>query len=309
MKDLYKILGVSRSASQDEVKKAYRKLAKELHPDLHPSDAKIADRFKEATAAYGILGDEKQRGRYDRGEIDDQGNERMAAGFGAGGFGGRGGSRRGQTRRAAGGSAGGEEFSFSPEDFFADIFGGGGRSRGPVPQRGADRIYRVSIGFLDAVRGAKRRISLENGKTLDVNIPKNVRQGQQIRLKGQGGAGANGGPTGDALIEVDITPHPGFRLEGQDIHTDLPITLAEAVLGGEARVLTIDGAVNVKIPPGSNSGKTLRLKAKGVEGKDGRGDQYVHLQIMLPDKIDDKLRRFIEEWSADHPYEVRTVAD
>lgn len=305
MKDLYKILGVPRSASQDEIKKAYRKLAKELHPDLHPGDTKVADRFKEATAAYGILGDEKQRARYDRGEIDDQGNERMAAGFGTGGFGGRGGFRRSHTH--TGGFGRTQEFSFSPEDFFADIFGG--RARGPTPQRGADRIYKLNIDFLDAVRGSKRRISLENGKTLDVNIPKNVRQGQQIRLKGQGGPGANGGPPGDALIEVDITPHPDFRLEGLDIHTDLPITLKEAVLGGEARVATIEGAVNVKIPPGSNSGKTLRLKGKGVEGKGGRGDQYVHLQVMLPDKMDDKLRRFIEEWSADHPYEVRAATD
>lgn len=302
MTDLYTILGVPRGASQAELKKAYRKLAKELHPDLHPGDAKVADRFKEASAAYAILGDEKLRGRYDRGEIDENGNERAFAGFGASA-----GAHR--ARRAqAGAAGGGHSFgNFKPEDFFADIFGGQGRKkRGPQPRHGADRIYKVTIDFLDAVRGVKRKISLENGKTLAVQIPKMVRQGQQIRLKGQGGPGENGGHPGDALIEVDIRPHAEFRLEGHDIHIDLPVTLREAILGGEARVNTIDGEVSLKIPAGSNTGKGLRLRGKGVEKEDKtRGDQYVTLRVVLPDVIDEDLRAFIERWSAEHPYSVR----
>ncbi|HEY8351865.1 MAG TPA: J domain-containing protein [Sphingomonadales bacterium] len=311
MRNLYSILGVPKTASAAEIKKAYRKLAKELHPDLHPGDQKIAERFKEVSAAYAILGDEKQRARYDRGEIDENGVERGYGGFqnayrqyqraGAGARG------RGFEGGFEGGFGGG--FSgFSAEDLFSDIFSnlrqGGGRR--PTPSRGADRIYEVTIDFMDAVKGTKRRISLENGRTLNVTIPKGVREGQQIRLKGQGGPGVNGGPSGDALIEVKITPHPRFRREGNDIHVDLPITLAEAVLGGQVRVPTIDGAVNMTIPAGSNTGKIMRLKGRGAEGPDGvRGDQYVKIQVMLPDVIDDELRKAIEAWSRRHSYEVR----
>lgn len=307
MKDPYSVLGVSRTASAADIKKAYRKLAKELHPDLNPGNEKIAERFKEVSAAYAILGDEKERGRYDRGEIDENGNERGFSGFGNGG---RGGSR---TYKSSGAGAGG--FGFDAEDIFADIFsglrggagmGGGRRARGPVPERGLDRIYEVTIDFLDAVQGTKRQITLENGKTLAVKIPKDVKEGQQIRLKGQGGPGSNGGPDGDALIEVKIRPHAYFRREGDDIHLDLPITLAEAVLGAKVNVPTIGGSVNLTIPPGSNTGKTLRLKGKGVETAAGHaGDQYVRIEVMLPDQIDDELKAAIEGWAAKHPYSVR----
>lgn len=305
MKDLYSVLGVSRSASAADLKKAYRKLAKELHPDLNPGNDKIAERFKEVSAAYAILGDEKDRGRYDRGEIDENGNERGFSGFqNAGQGGGRAGGRQWQ-------SAGGGGFNFDAEDIFADIFsglrgGGGRRGRGPAPERGLDRIYEVTIDFLDAVQGTKKQIMLENGKTLAVKIPKDVKEGQQIRLKGQGGPGSNGGPAGDALIEIRIRPHPHFRREGDDIHLALPITLAEAVLGGKVTVPTVSGSVSLTIPPGSNTGKTLRLKGKGVETAAGaHGDQYVRLEVMLPETVDGDLRTAIESWTAKHPYSVR----
>jgi len=313
MKDLYKILGVSRTASADDIKKSYRKLAKELHPDLHPGDEKIADRFKEASAAYSILSDAKNRARYDRGEIDESGAERGFGGFG-------GGQRRSYERAGAGGQGfGGFNFDgVNAEDIFSDIFGGAGgfsqrgqsrgRSRGPMPQRGNDRIYQVDIDFLDAVKGTKKRITLENGKTLAVSIPENVREGQQIRLKGQGAPGLHNGPAGDALIEVRIKPHNYFRRDGDDIQLELPITLKEAVLGAKVRVPTIDGTVSLTIPAGSNTDKTLRLKGKGAAKSKGgpRGDQYVRLKVILPEKIDEALKKAIEKWSEDNDYDVRT---
>ncbi|MDA5194036.1 J domain-containing protein [Govanella unica] len=308
MKDPYSILGVARSASGADIKKAYRKLAKTLHPDVNPGNEKVSDRFKEVSAAYAILGDEKARGRYDRGEIDENGNDRGFSGFQNAGQGGR---RSQQQWQSAGGDGGG--FAFDAEDIFADIFsglrggrGGGRRGRGPVPERGLDRIYEVMIDFLDAVHGTKKQITLENGKTLAVKIPKDVKEGQQIRLKAQGAPGSNGGANGDALIEVKINPHPLFRREGDDIHLALPITLGEAVLGGKVTVPTISGSVNLTIPPGSNTGKTLRLKARGVENAAGHhGDQYVRLEIILPDQVDEDLRAAIEGWAHKHPYSVR----
>lgn len=300
MKDLYNTLGVQRNASAADIKKAYRKLAKELHPDLHPGDEKIAERFKEASAAYAILGDQKNRQRYDRGEIDESGAER--------GFGGFGGRRQAYERAGAGGFGGFNFEGVNAEDIFSDIFSSSRRRRGPMPQRGNDRVFEVAIDFLDAVKGVKKRITLQNGKTLAVSIPANVKEGQQIRLKGQGALGAHGGPDGDALVNVKIRPHNHFRREGNDIYLDLPITLKEAVLGAKIRVPTIDGTVSLAIPAGSNTGKTLRLKGKGaVTGKAGtRGDQYVCLKVVLPEKVDEKLKSAIEEWSKDHDYDVRT---
>lgn len=307
MKDPYKILGVSKSASAADIKKAYRKLAKELHPDMHPGDEKISERFKEASAAYAILGDEKKRQRFDRGEIDASGAE-QGFGRGFGGF-----NRQRRAYEQAGAAQGGRGFggfnfdNINAEDIFADVFRGN-RKRGPAPRRGNDRIYQVSIDFLDAVRGLKKNITLENGKTLAVTIPSDVKDGQQIRLKGQGGAGQHGGGPGDALVEVMIRPHPYFRREGSDIHLDLPITLAEAISGAKIRVPTIDGTVSLSIPPGSNTDKVLRLKGKGSAAAKNaeRGDQYVRLKVVLPDRVDDKLKSAIEEWSRDNPYDVRT---
>lgn len=316
MRELYSILEVPRTASQDEIKKAYRRLAKELHPDHNPDDRIVADRFKEVSSAYQILGDITQRGRYDRGEIDANGNDRRHGAAGAGrGFRGTGGrrARAGQESEffrqfgfegaAAGGGA---------EDIFADLFGNFRRDRdrrsNPFTERGPDRTYAIRIGFLDAARGTKRRITLPNGKTLDVKIPAGIDSGQQIRLKGQGEAGPSGATSGDALIEVNVDPHAFFTRKGNDIHLDLPITLGEAVVGGRIQVPTIDGMVSLTVPKGSNSGTVLRLKEKGVATGDKgqrRGDQYVKLLVTLPDGADPELERLVRKWGKTGEYDVR----
>lgn len=296
MKDLYSILGVARGADDATVKKAYRKLAKELHPDRHPGNAKISDRFKEVSAAYGILGDKDKRARYDRGEIDESGAER--APFGAGGPGGFGGFR---TARA-----GGVDEVTDAEDLFADLFGfGRGRARRPRAARGRDVTYRLRIGFVEALHGVTRRLTLSNGKTLDVRIPAAVRDGQQIRLTGQGEPGAAGGPAGDALVQVEVAPHPWFRREGDDLHLDLPVSINEAVLGAKVTVPTPEGPVALAIPKSSSSGKRLRLKGKGVPKPGGAGDLYVTLRIVLPEAPDAALEKAIAAWAKGQPGDVR----
>lgn len=308
MRDPYTVLGVARGASQEDVKKAYRKLAKELHPDRNPNNPKIAERFKEISAAYDILGDEEKRGKFDRGEIDSGGQPR-ARGFGGGGFGG--GFNRG--RRGAGGAAGGGfDAGVNPEDFLDEIFGQMRRGRGGfgargAPQRGADRSYTISIGFLDAARGCKRRVTMPGGKQLDVAIPAGIADGQQIRLKGQGDAAAGGGEAGDAMIEVKIEPHPFFERSGDDVQLELPITIDEAVLGAKIAVPTVDGMVAVTVPQGASSGTTLRLKGRGLPKRDGeRGNQYVKLKIVLPEKPNSALERLIEGWVKANRYDVRS---
>jgi len=292
MRDLYSVLGVDRNAGEAEIKKAYRKLAKELHPDQRKNDEKAAERFKEVSAAYAILGDKDKRRRYDRGEIDETGQERApfaADAAGAQDFGGFGGFR-------PGGGGGQAEFT-DAEDLFADLFGFGARARKARARKGRNVNYRLKVGFRDAVKGTTRRVSLSNGRTLDVKIPAGVQDGQQIRLSGQGEHGEGGGPPGDALVTVHVAPHPYFRREGEDIHLDLPITLDEAVLGGKVTVPTVDGNVNLTIPKNASSGKRLRLKGRGVPGKAGRGDQYVTLKIVLPEAPDEKLEAAIAKWA------------
>ncbi|GAB4574947.1 MAG: DnaJ C-terminal domain-containing protein [Rhodothalassiaceae bacterium] len=294
MKDLYSILGVSRSADEAELKRAYRKLAKELHPDRNKDDARIAERFKEVSAAYAILGDKEKRARYDRGEIDESGAERAPFGFGTGA------RRDGFTHRA---DMGGE--FVDAEDLFADLFGFGKRRQARA-RPGRNVTYRLKIGFLDAVKGTSKRVSLSNGRTLDVRIPAGVRDGQQIRLSGQGEPGSGGGRPGDAIITVSVADHPLFRREGKDIHMDLPVTLAEAVLGAKIPVPTPYGTVTMTVPKGSSSGRRLRLKGKGITSPDGMaGDLYVTLQIHLPPSPDPELERLIARWSKEHDYRVR----
>lgn len=307
MKDPYQVLGVARDASQADIKTAYRKLAKELHPDRHPGDAQAADRFKEVSAAYNILGDAKTRGRYDRGEIDAAGNERMQqhrtyAHAGAGG-----GER---TRTGSFESFGFDNFGFggfNTEDIFSPLFGARkqGRRTG-VRARGSDRRYTMQITFLEAAKGGSRRLTLAGGKSVDVTIPAGIDDGQTVRLKGQGNPSPAHGPNGDALIEVRVAPHPIFSRDGDDILIELPVTIGEAALGARVEVPTIDGPVTMRIPKGSNTGTKLRLKGKGVINRrtSQRGDQYLSLAVTLPDKSDGDLEAFLKNWTpAD--YDVR----
>ncbi len=296
--DLYAVLGVARGASQDEIRKAYRRLAKELHPDFNPGDRAAEEKFKKISAAYEILGDPEKRARYDRGEIDETGAEKP----------------RYRTYRDFADSGAGERYHTGRgfEDFadlgdiFSELFGGGARRRAG-PTRGADVRYHLVVDFLDAVRGATRRVVLPDGSALDVTIPAGIESGQVIRLRGKGAPGFEGGPPGDALVEIEVRPHPLFTREGNDIRVTLPITVDEAVLGGKVEVPTVDGPVRMTIPRGASSGRVLRLRGKGVRdprtGK--RGDQYVRLEIVLPEKIDPELESFMRRWRESHAYDPR----
>ncbi len=284
--DPYKVLGVTKDASQEDIQKAYRALAKKLHPDLNPGNKKAEEQFKEVSAAYDLLGDADKRARFDRGEIDASGAERPPRGF---------------YRDHAGGagdhyaSADGFADFAGADDIFADLFGRGGRTN--LRMRGQNAHYRLELDFLDAVNGAKRQVTMPDGSVLDVSIPAGTRDGQILRLRGKGMAGLNGGPPGDALVEIAVRPHRIFTRKGDDIHVELPISLREAVLGGKINVPTPTGAVTMTVPRWSNTGTVLRLKGKGVPRSGGnRGDEYVTLKVMLPAKPDPELEKFIAQW-------------
>ena len=285
--DPYAALGVPRSSTAEEIRKAYRKLAKELHPDVRPNDKASAERFKRATAAFNMLTDEALRGRFDRGEVDADGNEQpqFQPGGGFGGFAGAGAGTR---------ARGGRSDVF--EDLFDGLFSRGGGARGFGQQRGEDVRYRMDIDFLDAVNGGKRRVTMSDGRTLDLAIPAGLNSGQTLRLKSQGLPGAGGGPSGDALVEVKVSEHPVFRREGDDIRMDFKITLAEAVEGGRVPVQTPSGPVTMSVPPNSSSGDLLKLRGKGVQTRPNPGDLLVRLMIVLPRKDDPDLREFISKW-------------
>jgi DnaJ-class molecular chaperone len=299
MSDPYAALGVAKDASQDEIRKAYKKIAKTSHPDLNPGDPKAAERFKAAAAAYDLLKDPEKRGRFDRGEIDASGQETP--------------DRRFYREYAEGPEAtyhttrGFEDFG-DLGDVFADLFGqrarGGGRAEG-FAMRGPDRHYTLEVGFLEAARGATRRITLPGGGTLDVRIPEGLSDGQVLRLRGKGGEGLGGGPAGDALVTVAVTAHPVFAREGDDILVELPISLDEAVLGAKVEAPTIDGKVALTVPKGASSGQVLRLRGRGVKRGDRRGDQRVTLRIVAPPKIDAELEAFFRRWREDHAYDPR----
>lgn len=309
MRDPYEILGVSKSASEAEIKKAFRGLAKKHHPDAHGGDEKAQKRFQEISGAYEILGDKEKKAKFDRGEIDAAGNPKGfegAHGFGSGGFrggpfGGGGGGREFHFDWGGPGSPGGpggeSAQGFRAEDIFSDLFGGlgGGRKRNQ-PRKGEDFAYALTVNFDEAAKGGTRRLSLPDGREIDVRIPAGLKDGQQIRVRGQGGAGYNGGPAGDVLMTVTVAPHPWFTRDGNNIKLDLPITLKEAVLGGSVTVPTLTGPVSLKVPPGSNTGAVLRLKGKGIEAKPNPGDLYVRLVVMLPEKPDADLKKFAEGW-------------
>jgi len=291
--DPYQELGVARSASADEVRKAFRKLAKELHPDKNPGNPKAEERFKRVSAAFDLLGDADKRKKFDRGEIDADGRETMR------GFSGD--PRAGGFNPGAGGFSGGFE-GVDLNDIFGDILGGrGGRGFGG-PAKGADMRARVDIDLEQAIQGGKTRLAFSDGRTIDVTIPKGAVDGQTLRLKGQGSPGRAG--PGDALIELAIKPHPIFKREGEVLVMDLPITVPDAVLGARVEAPTPDGPVTLTVPKGSNAGAMLRLKGRGAPDPrtGGRGDLLARLQIMLPDTPDPELEKFAEAWRKDRPY-------
>jgi DnaJ-class molecular chaperone len=302
--DPYQELGVSRTASADEMRRAFRKLAKELHPDKNPGDKKAEERFKRVSAAFDILGDEDKRKKFDRGEIDADGRETMR-GFG-GGFGGGGPFQNGH---GAGANFEGVDLNDVLGEIFGRGAGAGGGARGfgqgfgqGFERRGSDVRARLEIDLEDAINGAKKRISFSDGRVIDVNIPKGAADGQVLRLKGQGSPGRAG--PGDALIELVLRPHPVFRREGDTLAMDLPISVPDAVLGGKVEAPTPEGPVTLTIPKHSNSGAVLRLKGRGLpDGRSGkRGDLLAKLVVTLPEPPDADLERFADSWRRNRPY-------
>jgi DnaJ-class molecular chaperone len=324
MRDPYEVLGVSKAASAEDIKKAYRKLAKKLHPDANKKDPKAAGKFSELNSAYEIVGDDEKRKAFDRGEIDAEGKPRFHGfeGFGArpGGPGpGRGGGFESFTwgpegfRRTAsrGGGAGGAP---GFEDILSGMFGARGRA-GPGASfeaedigsaiRGQDVTATATITLNEAAHGGTRRLDLPIGKEVEFKIPAGIADGKHIRLRGQGMPAPHGGPPGDVLITVSIAPHPVFKVDGQDLRLDLPVTLDEAVLGAKVRVPTLDGAVELAIPANTSSGRTFRLKGKGLPGQKGAGDLYAAVKIILPDGRDAELEELMKKWRAEKPYDPR----
>lgn len=301
-KTLYDVLGVARGASEDEITRAYRKLAKTCHPDLHPGDKKAEEKFKRINAAYEILGDKDKRARYDRGEIDDEGRERaFTGGFRPGGEGtGPFGGGHFEFRTQGGG--------FPFDDILADLFkmsGRGGRASASAGASGfatpgEDVRLSLTVELPEAARGATRRVTLPDGQTVDLNIPAGIEDGKVLRLKGKGQASLGG--AGDALVEVKVAEHPVFTRKGLDIHVDQPVPLATAVLGGKVRVPTLDGEVSLTVPRHTSSGRRLRLRGKGVhDARTGRhGDQLVRVLITLPAHIDDELEAALRRWAERH---------
>lgn len=325
MTDLYAVLGISRDASQDDIKKAYRKLAKKYHPDLNPGNTDAEQKFKDISQAYDILGDPGKRKRYDAGEIDAAGQEQSMRGAGAGA--GPGGFYRTYTSGDGGGKYRQFDFGeeFSAEDIFADLFGGGFKRRsGFTPgggagggaggwkrseARGGDVNYQIRVSFVEAASGARKRVRLADGETVDVNIPAGCEDGQTLRLKGKGKPGLGAGPPGDAYVKINVESDARFSRDGRDVHLDLPISLQEAVEGATVTVPTISGKVQMKVPPGANTGKTMRLRGRGIQPKgEDAGDQYVRLQVVLPEKPDDELKKFVKDWAKKHPYNPREKA-
>jgi DnaJ-class molecular chaperone len=326
MRDPYEVLGVSKGASQEDIKKAYRRLAKKLHPDSNKKDPKAANKFAELNGAYEIVGDDDKRNKFDRGEIDAEGKPRFQGfeGFagrpGAGPFGGREGNFESFTwgpdgiRRSGrrGGEPGGQGF----EDILSQMFGMRGGRGGPGATfeaedigsalRGQDVTATATITLNEAAQGGTRRIDLPNGKEIEFKIPPGIQDGKQIRLRGQGMPSLGGGPPGDVLITVSIAPHALFKVEGQDLRLDLPITLYEAVLGAKVRVPTLDGAVELSIPPNTSSGRVFRLKGKGLPGKPAAGDLYITIRIVLPDGKDSELEELMTKWRDQKPHDPRS---
>jgi DnaJ-class molecular chaperone len=293
--DLYAVLGVTQSASQDEIRAAYRRLAKQSHPDLHPGDKTAEEKFKTVSAANDVLSDEEKRGRYDRGEIDSsgaevhpQGSYKTHADTGA--------AHHYQSKSGYGDFA-------DMGDVFADIFSQQGGQN--FSAKGHDTQYTLGVDFLDAVTGTKARVTMPDGQSLDVSIPPGTKDGQALRLKGKGQPGLGGGDSGDALVVISVRPNAKFKRQKNDILIDVPISLPEAVLGGRIQVPTVSGLVTMSVPQGTSTDTTLRLKGKGVQTKVSTGDQLVTLKIVLPDTIDPELEAFMTTWQETHAYDPR----
>ena len=314
MRDPYEVLGVAKSASAGEIKKAFRHLAKKYHPDHNKTDPKAKEKFAEVNSAYEIVGDAEKKAQFDRGEIGADGKPRFTGfeGFGAGAGG------PGGFTRANRGPGGAEHFEFhfggggpggiDPSDIFADLFSGAKRGRASAaPKHGEDVAATATVPLETIVRGGHARVFLPTGRALDVNIPPGVEEGKQIRLRGQGQSGPIGGEPGDALITIKIAPHPFFQVAGRDLKLDLPVTLYEATLGAKIPAPTLEGKVELSIPAGSNSGRVLRLRGKGLPASDGKpaGDLYATLKIVLPDSFDPEFRDLMENWSKTRPYDPR----
>jgi len=325
MRDPYDVLGVPRSASAADIKKAYRKLAKTWHPDQKPDDPTAKERFAEISSAYELLSDAEKRAQFDRGEIDAEGKPRFQ------GFGGGQGGPWGAGAPGAGGPWGqrGQRFDyeFSPggpfggtrtrsgvggDDILDELLGafGGRRPRagagfGGEPPKGEDLRAELTVPFRDWARGGKQRVRLPTGKELNISVPAGIEEGKTIRLKGQGAASGLGGEPGDALIVIRVAPDPEFRAEGDDLRVEVPITIYEAVLGGKVRVPTLDGAVEMTVPAGSDGGRTLRLRGKGIGKKGGAGDLLVELRIALPKGGDPRLTAVAETLKEEAPYDPR----
>ncbi len=300
MKNPYETLGVRPGDSEDAIRKAYRSLAKKYHPDLNPGKPDAAERFKEISTAHDFLSDPDRRARFDRGEIDAEGHEAAPRGY----WGGPGGARRSQA------GAGAAQGAFTVDDLellFGQAFRAQGAGRdgfsggGFGPRPGADIQYSLTVSFLDAARGAVRRLTLPDGRVLDVTIPAGLRDGHVLRLKGQGRPGSEGAPAGDALVEVSVAPHAHFRREGDDIVLRLPVTLQEAVLGAAVDVPTLTGPVRLTIPAGSGQGTRLRLRGRGIAG----GHQMVELEIAMPVQPDPELADLLRSWKPAHPFDPR----
>jgi DnaJ-class molecular chaperone len=282
----YDTLGVKYDATQDDIRAAYRRLAKKLHPDLNPGDRGAADRFKSVSAAYDLLSDPGKRARFDRGEIDAAGEERPAEHY----------YREFQD---AGGHMYGSASGFADiDELLSGLFSGADDFRATFKMRGQNVHYHLPIEFLEAVNGATKRVALPGGATINVIIPPGTRDGQALRLRGKGAPGHGGGPHGDAIITVEVRPHPFFSRKGDDIEIELPVTLREAVLGAKLEVATPAGRVMMRVPKGASTGTRLRLRRKGVAQPDGsRGDAYVVLKVVLPERPDPELEAFVQRWS------------
>lgn len=298
MSNPYEVLRVSATATADEIQKAYRKLAKKLHPDLNPGDKAAEDKFKEVAGAYDLLSDPEKRKRFDAGEIDETGAERPQHQY---------------YRDFSGGDYGPYANSGGFADFgegddpFAELFRRSAQAR--ANRHGQDMHYRLSISFVESITGGEQRLTLPTGGTLDVKIPAGIVDGKMLRLKGKGGPGIGAGHPGDALIEIEVRPDPRFTREGDDITIEVPISLTEAVLGGKIRVTTPTGDVTMTVPAGSNTGSKLRLKGKGAPKRDGeRGDEFVLLKIVLPKSTDPALEQFVSNWEAGRTFNPREDA-